>query len=131
MVSRHARGMHFMCAHGLLPGARTLKLYSILQLPTSSLWHPPTHPAPVTCPSPLPQNKDLALPQHSDRAHKLLADNDTTVHMSYDVSGVMVGGAVLPAGRAVWHLESDGCVVGDQQGGAVRSCYSRCCLVAC
>ncbi|PSC72196.1 plant MNA5-17 [Micractinium conductrix] len=31
------------------------------------------------------QNKDLALPQHSDRAHKLLADNDTTVHMSYDV----------------------------------------------
>jgi hypothetical protein len=32
------------------------------------------------------QNKDLALPQHSDRAHKLLADNDTTVHMSYDVS---------------------------------------------
>jgi hypothetical protein len=33
------------------------------------------------------QNKDLALPQHSDRAHKLLADNDTTVHMSYDVSG--------------------------------------------
>eukprot|EP00887_Chlorella_sp_A99_P007719 scaffold20.g7719.t1 len=31
------------------------------------------------------QDKDLALPQHADRAHKLLADNMATVQMSYDV----------------------------------------------
>jgi len=31
------------------------------------------------------QNKDLALPAHSDRAHKLLAENLTSVAMSYDV----------------------------------------------
>lgn len=31
------------------------------------------------------QNKDLALPAHSDRAHKLLAENINSVAMSYDV----------------------------------------------
>jgi hypothetical protein len=31
------------------------------------------------------QNKDLALPAHSDRAHKLLAENLSSVNMSYDV----------------------------------------------
>lgn len=54
----------------------------------------------------LPQNKDLALPQHSDRAHKLLADNDTTVHMSYDVR----------------------CLVDAQEAQAsVRACRTGCC----
>ena len=31
------------------------------------------------------QSKDLHLPQHSTRAHKLLAASMTTVNMSYDV----------------------------------------------
>ena len=31
------------------------------------------------------QNKDLALPAHSARAHKLLAENLSSVNMSYDV----------------------------------------------
>ena len=31
------------------------------------------------------QDKDLNLPQHADRAHKLLADTMATVQMSYDV----------------------------------------------
>lgn len=55
---------------------------------------------------PLLQNKDLALPQHSDRAHKLLADNDTTVHMSYDVR--WPGRQVQPAARAGLRGQSAG-----------------------
>lgn len=30
-------------------------------------------------------DKDLSLPAHSDRAHKLLAENLSSVNMSYDV----------------------------------------------
>ena len=66
------------------------KLSSSCMPPAALLLVPTYSPSFLT-----PQNKDLALPQHSDRAHKLLADNDTTVHMSYDVSGFREGPAAM------------------------------------
>ena len=68
------------------------------------------------------QNKDLALPQHSDRAHKLLADNDTTVHMSYDVragAGMGAGGVVL-VGSMGGHSRPAGPLL------ICTCCYSTC-----
>lgn len=68
------------------------------------------------------QNKDLALPQHSDRAHKLLADNDTTVHMSYDVragAGMGAGGVVL-VGSMGGHSRPAGLLL------MCTCCYSTC-----
>lgn len=67
-----------------------------------------TQALPCLPPPPSPhvlQNKDLALPQHSDRAHKLLADNETTVHMSYDVSGQQKEEGVCMMCRAAGHEE--------------------------
>lgn len=71
-------------------------------LPSHAAGGTPTTLLSTLHPSSTPlQNKDLALPQHSDRAHKLLADNETTVHMSYDVRARACGlQAALLAGAA-------------------------------
>ena len=41
--------------------------------------------SPLLQPPLLVQGKDLSLPHHSSRAHKLLAASMSTVNMSYDV----------------------------------------------
>jgi hypothetical protein len=71
------------------------------------------------------QNKDLALPQHSDRAHKLLADNDTTVHMSYDVSR---GGGCRPAPGAFGGRKGGGMGVCRQPHSSGLSGCWACCM---
>lgn len=85
-------------------------------------------PAQPSCAPPWPlQNKDLALPQHSDRAHKLLADNDTTVHMSYDVSrGRAACCVVAVVCMLLCRTASCSCSCGTSVAAAAGRCHHTC-----